>query len=165
MTQILDAFDSFTSWTVAGASTVTENFYQSPVTLLQTAAKFHLDPGEPITIYRTGIPNDADVYFSVWLRCLSNTTVQRSLGLRDGSSIDTDLAIGSDWFKHVAYYNALSGSSTPYLAFNNPGLSAIDVQVSYAAAGLRDLAFETAAKKPFPLNTTGLFELIGENNV
>lgn len=143
-------------------SGVTPNFAQSPVTLAQTAQR-KIFASDIISAYFTAV-DDSDVYFSCWIRTLSGSgSVDLNFIGRDAvPTTPLTLALTSTWAK--AYYraNVGSGGNTPLVQLAG---TTETILLSWSNAGVVDETFETAARKLFPINQTGVFNVIGENNV
>lgn len=163
MPDVLDpGEDEFSSWSVVGAVTVTDDTYQSPATLEQTAADVDYS-GSGSLIGGLTLSNslDHEVYFSLYARAESGTEqLSISFGKRDGSvSAPQVFDLTETWVKLT--YSALIGvgASAPDVRLSAANAS---FRLSWAWAGERDAALECYTQERDPINCVGLFGVINE---
>jgi hypothetical protein len=112
----------------------------------------------------SGTADGDEVYLTVWLRAASED-VSVSIGMLDRSGVAASgglvANITTTWVKVQLRMDAGTGGSDPIFVMN-PGASA-EIWMSYGMAGIVDDDFEDAAIALCPINTTGIFEVEGEN--
>jgi hypothetical protein len=152
--------DAFEAWTnVSSATTAT-----SPVTLASTADTFPMPPiaWGFIETPLVGVVNGATVYASAWVR--PNIAEDIGFGFlgRDNVTTGAIFTCTANTWHRLTYEGPIgSGATTPLLRVTSQLGSAV-VAMSWAVAGVRDVALQNRIMERFPLHTRCHFGVVGE---
>src|SRR6185369_14185709 len=157
-----DVFQS--GWTLANV-TVTANQFGSPITFSQTADRLDFGSGAGYIEHSIGVGEENSlIQGSIWLRSVSGDhSVQFGIVQFDGTFVSTTYNIGTTWAR--LSFRELSGLGGASAKMRIAGTGAFSLYASWAAAGTVDTVFECQAQHQMPVNTTGVFMILGENGV
>lgn len=140
---------------------VTANVARSPVTLAQTAQRAAFASPEYVSNTLVDVPNDTDVYFSIWVRSVSGTAdiSLRLLGRDNTLTAAGGYTVGTGWRRLFYQASVGTGVTTPEARIYSNGET---IYLSWSCAGIRDTRLENEIKARFPIHTRGWFGVIGE---
>jgi uncharacterized protein YmfQ (DUF2313 family) len=156
--------DDFESWTGTGAGGVTNAQFGSPVTLEQDAAEVVFTSGQLIEHAIAGTASGDTVRFSVWLRSAAGTkSIKVGVIGRDGADYTTTRSVTAGWRRFDGRVSVGTGVSTPKFRIAEAGAVSATIYAANAVAGVMDEIYECQVEHQPPINTTGEFNVIGEN--
>lgn len=164
MPDILDGFpDDFAAWTPTTDAAANNNEHSSPATMAVTAAEVvYSDVNEHIAQDLNPVnPLDHNVQFDVWIKAISSgePSIAIQYERRDGTTTDSIIYQLTDtWVRIVHVENIGAGDEQARVRIIGSNCT---IAVSWAIAGSRDDGLECAVSHLPPINTTGVYEVIG----
>lgn len=166
MTNLLTAEpDDFELWQVGANVTVVNDAAQSPVTAAPTAAQIDLpdyvDSDDQIYI-EVGVGDNTELHFAVYFRAqAADTEITFTFFDRNNDPHAETVRAVHAWARYILHVNSGSGVTIPYMTIRNESGSPQSYMLSFAVAGIRLPEFELRAQALAPINTVGVFDVIG----
>lgn len=155
--------DDFAAWTGFVASSF--NSQQSPVTLLQSAARVTLPGGGVRAGVDLDAPADSELFCTIWARPV---TTERSILVellrRDGTTVSTTFTCMPDvWHKLTFTPGSVgSGGTTPRFRVGHASVGNIVCDLSWSLVGVSDQGLQERIAALFPVHTRVHFGVQGE---